>query len=546
MTTRIWSRFAPSRIVSTAIAETRLAARAVPDVVRFLAPIVIWATVAIVLGAIVGLAAFALPPLGAFGIVAVFAVLLLWVMPEVPVVFPRVIRATFFIMLIVNLCVPYYYMVQFGDLPWISVRRVAAFALIAPFLLAVSGSSEVRRQIATRLRPSLPILICAVGYLVMAVLSLPQSPLRGDSTSALVDALLEWYVPFFAAIYVLADERDIVLFLKIICFCAVFNSVSGIVEYRLEHRFFTDIFPKGMLASLAQSNPMLWVLIDGQGGFRNGAFRATSTFLVPLSFGEFEIIVIPIGLFFALHREKLLEKCLGWTVLITGFLAILASGSRGSYVGFLASIGVFAAIWPIRKSFTHRGTLAPGFIGTLNAIILTVVFFMVMFVPRVHGMVFGGAGQAGSTQARWDQWAAARPLVMQNPITGHGFVTGGFDIGSSIDSYVISLLVETGVPGFLFFSAMVLLPIWYGVRHYLTDLTQSGALAGALACSFVAFSFYRLVLSQRENHFLIYCLLGAVVMVNYVYQGKVAKQPRRVGAQRRSYSRPGEQGLKTA
>jgi O-antigen ligase len=161
-------------------------------------------------------------------------------------------------------------------------------------------------------------------------------------------------------------------------------------------------------------------------------------------------------------------------------------------------------------------------------------------------MVFGGAGQAGSTQARWDQWAAARPLVMQNPITGHGFVTGGFDIGSSIDSYVISLLVETGVPGFLFFSAMVLLPIWYGVRHYLTDLTQSGALAGALACSFVAFSFYRLVLSQRENHFLIYCLLGAVVMVNYVYQAKLAKEPRRVGAQRRSYSRPGEQGLKTA
>jgi hypothetical protein len=93
---------------------------------------------------------------------------------------------------------------------------------------------------------------------------------------------------------------------------------------------------------------------------------------------------------------------------------------------------------------------------------------------------------------------------------------------------------------------MVLLPIWYGVRHYLTDLTQSGALAGALACSFVAFSFYRLVLSQRENHFLIYCLLGAVVMVNYVYQGKLAKEPRRVGAQRRSYSRPGEQGLKTA
>jgi hypothetical protein len=89
--------------------------------------------------------------------------------------------------------------VQFGDLPWLSVRRVAAFALITPFLLAVSSSSEVRRRIASRIRPSRPIFICAVGYLIMAVLSIPGSELFGLSLSALVDALLEWYVPFLAA-----------------------------------------------------------------------------------------------------------------------------------------------------------------------------------------------------------------------------------------------------------------------------------------------------------------------------------------------------------
>ena len=61
------------------------------------------------------------------------------------------------------------------------------------------------------------------------------------------------------------------------------------------------------------------------------------------------------------------------------------------------------------------------------------------------------------------------------PITGHGFVTGGFDIGSSIDSYVISLLLETGVPGLLFFAGLSCLPIWYGVRGYLADLTELGA-----------------------------------------------------------------------
>ena len=49
------------------------------------------------------------------------------------------------------------------------------------------------------------------------------------------------------------------------------------------------------------------------------------------------MIVIPIGLFFALQREKLLEKCLGWMVVFGGIGGIFASGSRGAYMGVIVS-----------------------------------------------------------------------------------------------------------------------------------------------------------------------------------------------------------------
>src|SRR5271154_1853458 len=104
MTTRIRSRrFAVPQIASIAMAETRLAARAAPDVLRHLAPIVAWAAAAIGLGAIVGFAAVVLPPLGAFGIVAMVAVMLLWAMPEAALVYSALIRKTFFVMLVVDL-----------------------------------------------------------------------------------------------------------------------------------------------------------------------------------------------------------------------------------------------------------------------------------------------------------------------------------------------------------------------------------------------------------------------------------------------------------
>ena len=121
--------------------------------------------------------------------------MLLWVMPEVPLVYPRVIRKLFFVMLVVNICVPYYYMVQVGELPWISVRRIVAFAFIATFLLAVASSAQVRQRIASRAASSPLIILCAVGYLGMAIISLPESALLGYSMSALTDAILTWYVP---------------------------------------------------------------------------------------------------------------------------------------------------------------------------------------------------------------------------------------------------------------------------------------------------------------------------------------------------------------
>ena len=105
--------------------------------------------------------------------------------------------------------------VQFPGLPWISVRRLATFILIVPFLVAVAASSEVRRHIAERVRASLLIFICAAGFLAVATVSVLTSISPTESTSILVDAVLSWYVPFFAMIYIARDKNDIVFLLKI-------------------------------------------------------------------------------------------------------------------------------------------------------------------------------------------------------------------------------------------------------------------------------------------------------------------------------------------
>jgi O-antigen ligase len=545
MATWIVSRSTLTLIALAAAARTRTAVRAAPAAIRIVAPIVGWAAAAIIMGVVVGIAAVVLPPMGAFGILGVLALILLWVMPELPLVYPGLIRKMFIVMLVVDLCVPYYYTVQIGGLPWISARRLATFGLIAPFLVAVASSSEVRRKIGDRLRAAPLIVVCVVGFLVMAFFSIFTSTLPQESTSAFSDVVLSWYVLFLAALYVVKDKNDSILLLKIVCFCALFNTAAGILEFRVEHRIFLDFFPKSMLDSFIESNPQMAAFLDVSRNFRNGHYRAASTFITPLSFAEFEIMVIPIGLFFALHREKVWERCLGWGVVIGGMVGIFVSGSRGGYVGFLVSTAAFAAAWSIRKARISRISLAPAFVGLSGALSFGAVLVLIMVWRRAHDMVLGGGAEASSTEARQIQWEAALPLIKTNPITGHGLGTGGFDISMSIDSYVISLILETGVPGFVFFAGIVCLPIWYGLRNYIVDLSESGALSGALACSFVAFFMYRLALSEKENNTFAYFLLALVVSSIYEYKTKHVAEGNRYKSQRESYSRTGERELRT-
>jgi O-antigen ligase len=540
MTTRIGNRFALSQIASVAMAETRLAGRAIPNVLRYLAPIVAWTVASIALGVILGFSAVILPPMGAFAIVAAAGLVLLWVMPDLPLVSPRLIRGAFFVMVVADLIIPFYYTVQFSGLPWISVRRVATFALILPFLVAVAASSEVRQQIMERVRASLLIFICAAGFLAVAALSVLTSISPTESTSALVDAVLSWYVPFFAMIYIARDKNDIVFLLKIVCFCAIFNTGAGVVEFFIKHRFFIDIFPKSMLATMIENNPTLVNLLPNPQDFRNGLFRASSTFVTPLSFGEFQIIVIPIGLFFLLHRETLFERALGGAVAFGGIVGIFCSGSRGGFVGVIASIAVFVAFYSIRKAMSSRGSLAPAIAALLGIIGFGCVIGAIMLSHQVHDMVLGGAAQSGSTDARYVQWAAGTPFIKSNPITGHGFGLGGLIIGlGQIDSYILSLVVETGVLGLVFFLGLLVLPVWYGLRNYLSDMSESGALAGALACSFIGFIMNRLVLSQKENHMLIFSLLAIVIVLNYELVRKRAPQPLGDKSLRSTYHRAG-------
>jgi O-antigen ligase len=279
-----------------------------------------------------------------------------------------------------------------------------------------------------------------------------------------------------------------------------------------------DLMPKGMLMRLMDYNPAL-AQIYYYPLYRDGLYRANSIFLVSLSFGEFMAMIAPIASYFILEGRNRREQVLGIVAGIFCLIGLFSSGARGGYVAFLVAMPVFAFLWTVRYSKLHPASLATAIlrfvftVGTIAAILL------VLFWPRLNNMVLGD-----SDGDRILQWNMALPHIIERPITGHGMGTAGEVVGYgnrgdgvfSVDSYVISTLIELGVPGFMIFFGMIAIAIWIGLHLYLTNM--KAAVVGPLGCCLIAFAVYRLTLSQQENHTLVFIIIGLMCVV-----GKLAK-----------------------
>jgi len=485
-----------------------------PRRLRAMTPILAWATISIGLGFILGLASVALPPAGALGIVAVAALLLLWALPEFRSPPSIWVRRLFYAMIVVDLCIPFYYTIELESLPWISMRRIVTFPLIVVSALAIAGSGKVRTKLAEAAGASRTIVCGAIAFYASIVLSLPFSINPSGSVAQFSDATLIWFIPLLTVIQVINGERDVERLVRVLCVCAVFVTALGIIEFRLQHRFLVDIVPGWLLDKDYLADADL-------SSFRNGMYRASSVYTVSLSFGEYEAMMAPFGLYYFFHGGCWRDKAFGVVTFVTACAGIFVSGARGAYMAVLLATAVFVALYSVRTARFEPRSLTPAVVALASIVVFAVVIALVIFWQRAHNLVLGDGMSAYSDQARYDQWELAKPQIVKSPLFGQGFAQGAHIVGyhtpggfPTIDSYVISLLVETGLFGFLSFAAILLMSIWTSAQLYLSKNVALSALMGAFTCSFVGFGFYRLALSQRENHTAFFVMVGIVAVAN--------------------------------
>ena len=119
----------------------------------------------------------------------------------------------------------------------------------------------------------------------------------------------------------------------------------------------------------------------------------------------------------------------------------------------------------------------------------------------------------------------AWPKIFANPVTGYGYLQSGVAIGYvspdgtiTVDSFLLTLLTETGVPSVVFFfGAAIVAPHISPVGGTFATQAPNGAFGGRLAASIAAFAAYRFFLSQRENMTLFYVMMACAGLLHHFY-----------------------------
>jgi O-Antigen ligase len=483
-------------------------------------------------GLIVGFAAALFPPMASISMIAVLLPLLLWALPDVPTFPEKALRRAFITVVIVYLCVPNYYMVQIPGLPWLSVRRIVALVLILLTLYTIATSKSQRGVVGGYLSAEPLLKLFVVGFFFMASVSLLTSKDPAYSLSRLTEVTLNWYVPFFACLLVIRSETQIAALYKTIALLSLFAAAIGLADFIGQSNHAIKLIPEAMLSAMAASNPSIDVMIHSN-PFRNGQYRASSIFGTALSFGEFGAMVGPLGGYFIFHARTSWERLLGFAVIAGALVTLFVSGSRGGSLGFLIAMPLLIGLWTIRftrqNPFSMAGPLAIALTGVGSAAMTA----LVLLWPKLRNIVIGGGDAASSTDSRFQQATLALVQIKLNPFTGHGLGLGGATIGwfspggqASIDSYLLAIVVETGIPGALCFFGMIVVAGVVMAKVYLTDDDPAAAVAGPLACTFLAYGVYRLFLAELDNQTLFFILLAMTFNVAQASSRRLAEKRR--------------------
>lgn len=411
---------------------------------------------------------------------------------------------------------PRYALLRMPGLPGLSPPRLFQGGLTIYWLYVISKNFSYRSILANRMKESKPFFLAMAFLLLFKFFSVFSSDLALVSLKGFFNEVLSVYFPILVCLTFVRNIKDarIVLLAFVV---GVIGAVGvGVVEYVLNRNVFISFLD-------VDSDYVKQVFAEK---IRAGSYRLQSTFSHPLTFSEFMVVSAPVGVVFL--RKLLRNNFLFFLLFLFSISAcafvVVKSGSRSGVGALLLGVGLYFVFCSARQliiSCDHRVTVFHLFFILLSiaALVLGLYFISDILVGKT-------TRELNSALVRLEMWSDGIKMALEQPVFGYGqdmaAVTLGFVEGDgniTIDSYYLSVLLETGFIGFLCYLFLILYVLFRGMRHGFGK-DENGVFLIAISVSIICFAVVKSVLSLTHNHGIFMVLFSLVFAISSPHFGK--------------------------
>ncbi len=471
-----------------------------------------WPCAALATGTILGAGVSVDPQstlLAAGSMVAVVIVLALWAMPKTGTAPEAGLGYLFLFYLFVAIVWPSYISIHIGGLPWISIARLALFALALLWIYSIFNSRSFKDSVLNSIEASRVWFYCLVGFVGSQFLSIALSGDVSLSGSKFVLWQISWTLVLFIAI-TLATEKRINQIYILLAIAALIEIALVFFELYKKRLVWLDWLPAGFA-----TDDFLQRIIAAK--YRADVYRPQGSFTLNLMYAEFIVLTFPFSIYLYLHGKKYLVRGIGLVAALASLPGVYFSESRSGNIGLFVVLFGWGLLYALRRWQSDRLSMIGSLLLAIYVAGAILFATAAAYNNRIQNLTIGrNAFQAASTEARETQWKMGIPKIIARPL-GYGlglssdvlgFVSGGVE---TIDSYPLTLFLEIGGLGFVCFMGLFGWAIFTGFRLYMFGASPTHQAAGPIAISLIAFLTIKLVLSQQDNHYIAFMLVGLVV-----------------------------------
>ena len=446
--------------------------------------------------------------------IGVMLLLTLWLLPDRKTFPLGVLKLLYLPLLCLMILWPVYLAIAVPGLPWLTPTRMLLFVVIFFLLYSISTSSALRHHLVTVARSSRAMWLGFCTWQVMMIVTLPLSDQTMFSIRRWFDIQTEQTSVFFLGCLLFTRRKWVTRTCVALVVCAVIASLDGMYELRLGYPPWAPHIPSFMRVDEA----IMANVLGAQSRSGDGLYRVHGQFPNSLIYAEYLALCMPFVLHWMVTGRSIvlrLAMMVAWPVI---FYAILISQSRLGLVGTIIGTLVYMGLWTWRRWKSERSGLLDASLMFGFPMIAALLIMVMLSSTAISTRVLGGGAQAASDNSRKTQRQMAVPRIIRNPI-GYGLGRNGHVLGfrnqmgfTTVDNDYITTVLDLGVVGIVaLFGGLYMGGAYTGVRLFLDAPDRESELAGPIASSLIAFIVIKWVLSQENNHGLVFLLLAMML-----------------------------------